>query len=327
VNSALFSSDGKRIVTVSTNTARVWDAQTGQPLTEPMKHDDDVDMAQFSPDGKRIVTVSTNTARVWDAQTGQPLTEPMKHISGVNSAQFSPDGKRIVTASWDRTARVWDAQTGQPLTEPMKHNLRVNSAQFSPDGKRIVTASWDHTARVWDAQTGQPLSEPLKHNDDVDLAQFSPDGKQIATASDDGPWRVWDIAPSGTGFPDWLLELAEAVVGGRLTPQGVLEPTGQDPVTVIGRIRQQLEQAPGNDDWVVWGRWFVADRATRTISPFSKVTVPEYIENRIKENTAESLAEAERLASGNTGLLERVSGARKKLEEGADRSAMPEKKE
>jgi hypothetical protein len=37
-----------------------------------------------------------------------------------------------------------------------------------------------------------------------------------------------------------------------------------------------LEQAPGNDDWVVWGRWFLADRATRTISPFSKVTIPEY---------------------------------------------------
>jgi dipeptidyl aminopeptidase/acylaminoacyl peptidase len=200
----------------------------------------------------------------------------MKHNSGVNSAQFSPDGKRVVTASEDNTARVWDAQTGQALVGHLKHNGEVISAQFSPDGKRIVTASQDGTARVWDAQSGQPLTEPMKHNGWVYSAQFSPDGKRIVTASGDNTARVWDIAPSGTGFPDWLLPLAEAVAGGRLNPQGVLEPTGQDPATVIGHIRRQLEQAPGNDDRVVWGRWFLADRATRTISPFSKVTIPEY---------------------------------------------------
>jgi len=33
---------------------------------------------------------------------------------------------------------------------------------------------------------------------------------------------------------------------------------------------------PANDDWVVWGRWFLADHSTRTISPFSKVTIPEH---------------------------------------------------
>ncbi|MCX6930139.1 MAG: protein kinase, partial [Verrucomicrobia bacterium] len=79
VSSAQFSPDGKRVLTVSTNVARVWDAQTGQPLTEPLKHTRAVNSAQFSPDGKRIVTASgdiNDGARVWDAQTGQPLTEP-----------------------------------------------------------------------------------------------------------------------------------------------------------------------------------------------------------------------------------------------------------
>src|SRR4030095_3768268 len=36
-------------------------------------------------------------------------------------------------------------------------------------------------------------------------------------------------------------------------------------------------------------KWSVADRRTRTISPFSQITVPEWLENRIKEGTVEGL--------------------------------------
>ena len=58
--SAAFSPDGKRIVTASADkTARVWDAETGKPIGEPLKgHDGIVCSAAFSPDGKRIVTAS-----------------------------------------------------------------------------------------------------------------------------------------------------------------------------------------------------------------------------------------------------------------------------
>ena len=139
------------------------------------------------------------------------------------------------------------------------------------------------TARLWDVQSGQPLTEPMKHNLTVNSAQFSPDGKRIVTASGDGTARVWDVAPSGTRFPGWLLELAEAVSGKRLNKQGVLEVTQGDPAEVIARIRRQLDQVPGNDDWVVWGRWFLADRATRTISPFSRVTMPEHLKRRAEK--------------------------------------------
>ena len=102
--------------------ARIWDAATAKPLTEPMKHDAEVRSAQSSPDGKLIVTASgllddvTGEARVWDTESGRPVTAPMKHTAPVRSAQFSPDSKRIVTASIGLVARVWDARTGKPLT-------------------------------------------------------------------------------------------------------------------------------------------------------------------------------------------------------------------
>ena len=170
VNSAQFSPDGKYIVTAfDDNTARVWDAKTGEPVTEPLKHEDSVNSAQFSSDGKYIVTASDdNTARVWDAKTGEPVTEPLKHENSVNPAQFSPDGKYIVTASYDYTARVWDAKTGEPVTESLRHEGPVYSAQFSPNGKYIVTASWewDKTARVWEFP---PLEELIdKYRNDLE---------------------------------------------------------------------------------------------------------------------------------------------------------------
>ena len=198
VKSAVFSPDGKYIVTASyDNTAKIWDAQSGQQVGETMKHDDDVCSASFSPDGKYIVTASwDNTAKIWDAQSGQQVGEAMKHDGDVRSAVFSPDGKYIVTASNDHTAKIWDAQSRQQVGETMKHDGDVNSVVFSPDGKYIVTASYDNTAKIWDAQSGQQVGETMKHDDDVCSASFSPDGKYIVTASWDNTAKIWD-AQSG----------------------------------------------------------------------------------------------------------------------------------
>ena len=55
VNSAAFSPDGTRVVTASDDkTARVWDAATGKPLGEPMRHE-----------GGGVTPPSAPTARGW----------------------------------------------------------------------------------------------------------------------------------------------------------------------------------------------------------------------------------------------------------------------
>jgi WD40 repeat protein len=63
---AVFSTDGERIVTASSDrTARIW-AADGTAIATLQGHEDHVNAAAFSPDGQRIVTASLDgTARVW----------------------------------------------------------------------------------------------------------------------------------------------------------------------------------------------------------------------------------------------------------------------
>jgi len=199
VNSAVFSPDGKSIVTASyDNTAKIWDAQSGWLLHSLEGHTDRVNFAVFSPDGKTIVTASGDkTAKIWDAQCGRLLHSLEGHTSWVESAAFSPDGKSIVTASWDdKTPIIWDAQSGLLLRTLKGHTYSVKSAVFSPDGKSIVTASYDNTAKIWDAQSGLLLHSLEGHTYSVKSAVFSPDGKSIVTTSEDKTAIIWD-AQSG----------------------------------------------------------------------------------------------------------------------------------
>ena len=99
VHVALFSPDGRRILTASADkTARLWDSTTGVPIGEPMRHEDEIVDAAFSPDGARIATASKDrTARLWDAATLKPLGEPMRHEHPVDHVAFNSTGTRIVT--------------------------------------------------------------------------------------------------------------------------------------------------------------------------------------------------------------------------------------
>ncbi|MGO8702168.1 MAG: protein kinase domain-containing protein [Limisphaerales bacterium] len=338
--SARFSPDGTRIVTASQDgTAGLWDAQTGRSLGQ-LKRDKTVPFlrAEFSADSRRVLTLSKDgTATVWDAQSGAGLVT----LDGeVTSAQFSPEGKRIVTIS-AATVRVWDVESGRPITDPLQHGGTVNSARFSPDGRRIVTAKAG-AVQIWDAFTGETLTEKLPHGRDtrpeerrtasgapvvgflwdVNSAEFSPDGKRVVTAADDGYSRVWDIAPAPRNAPLWLPELAEAVSGQVLDERGLLQPSGPNRAEIMARVRRELNASASNDDWSVWGRWFVSDPAARAISPFSTETLAHYVDDRIAEGTDDAFSLAEQAAGDDPALRKRVAEAAAKLKRSKEMAAL-----
>jgi WD40 repeat protein len=101
--------------------ARMFDAQTGRPLLEPLRHGEGglVEDAQFSNDGKRIITASTDgKAQIWDAATGQRLTEPFLHEEpSVHIARFSPDGRWALTTI-SGNLFVWETTPSFESTPP-----------------------------------------------------------------------------------------------------------------------------------------------------------------------------------------------------------------
>src|SRR5262249_8253623 len=154
--------------------------------------------------------------------TGQPLLKPLQHEKDVLSARFSPDGKWVLTTSEDGTARVWNARTAEPHSPLLQHAARVWVGAFSPDSRWVATGSDDPTLRLWHPQSGLPTSEPLSHPGVLVRLAFSPDGRRLLTFG--GQPKLWDVMVAPTPAPSWFCELAEAVGGSRLGPDGETLP-------------------------------------------------------------------------------------------------------
>lgn len=347
--SVSFSPDGKILAAASeAGKARTWDAATGKPLAPLMEYHEAAYHVSFSSDGKSLLIANgDNYADVRDPRTGARILR-LRRGNDIYSAEFSFDNKRIVTACADSTAQIWDAQSGAPLGAAMAHGFGVGSAEFNGDASLVVTASKDHTARIWRTSDDKLLAPPLQHPAPVGRASFSIDSSLVATVAGDKTLRLWDTSsgdqvqlptslPSGPPYfafsPDGLSLLIAGGSSGWIIdlPPNEESPSwladlldfaaalnnfdhSMQPDTVkIEAVRAQLNSASGSDRWTLFGKWYFADITQRPVSPWSHLSLENYVNLLIARGDRPSLEYAKVLSRPFPSWLAKVNSSLAKL--------------
>jgi hypothetical protein len=230
VRFALFSGDGRRIVTAGSNRVRVWEAESGRPVapavalahslpntmntstTGSTVSSNDLPV-QLSRDGRRLAALDDKAqVRVYALSTGsllfdpitdltarEPATDPSEGAGAARSRQvvgyrLSPDGRMLAFAmNFVRggVVHLYHLDTKRSLRFSSPHGF-VRCLDFSDDGRRLLVAATDMSVRTWDTETGLAIGPSLRQHVMPHLAAFSMDGRRIALHDSSGTLSLWD---------------------------------------------------------------------------------------------------------------------------------------
>jgi WD40 repeat protein len=283
-NSASFSPDGKRIVTVVDWSVQLWDAETGKRVgSEHACAPSDAEggaSTTFSPDSACFLMSCSDSrddklVSAWNCETSKPfdvfssrLVPPiLQHPEEVLEVQFTADGMRIVTTCQDHAVRVWDAEKGTLIGQPLRHAHRsgdgIESLAVSPEGRRILTFNdAENILRVWQVDEPRPLDQPLPA---VEKETVLPAG-----------------AP-----PEAFVE---ALCGYRFSDDGVLhEIADTETAALRAGLRAPTEHASTWQPLITW--WLTAPQ-DRPLFPGDKLTRRERVDQELATGTWEGISNA-----------------------------------
>jgi WD40 repeat protein len=199
---ALFSPDGKLIVTNGTNGFRLWDARTGKLVrTIPENFGFGFGRFRFSPDGKWLAaTQPDDSVHLLETDTGRLL----RRIPGpCDLLAVSPDARLLATAdlrllptgregTGDLT--LWDTATGKPARRlEGGHDQWGIDAAFTRDGRSLVTLGFDRKLCRWEVATGKLQNAVTLQLPRGRGFRLSADARTLAVVSDSGEAvQLWD---------------------------------------------------------------------------------------------------------------------------------------
>ena len=263
IYAAIFSPDGKYVVTSGYGAAVMWDVRTGREIRTFQGHSDMIRSVVFSLDGRYLATGSGDkTVKVWEVATGRKIVSFKEPTHVVKSVGLSPDGKYAVTGNEYGTVRFYDVSTGRVIWASGRGDNKVFFVRFSPDGShlavstkkvsqiwnvnkgkmirtidtrscvstdfspngRLIAVADGQTATLYDIDSGKRILNFIGHSGAIRSVAFSSHGSYLVTASEDKTARVWEVA---TGrLLRSLTGHSGAVTSAKFSPDGRYIATG-----------------------------------------------------------------------------------------------------
>ena len=193
VAEALFSDDGRFVLTVSDNSDRVpvskiWQ-RDGSNLAS-ITHVRGVKFARFLANNHVLSCGLDGKVVIWCNRPYGSETVRVEHTGPVTSVVISPAGKQLLTCSEDGTAKLMHCdQSGYWIEQAViGHHGAVLGGCFSSCGNSVMTFGADNSARLWAMDDFNYWQERavIHHNKTIYGAQFSPSGALAVTFSEDG---------------------------------------------------------------------------------------------------------------------------------------------
>jgi WD40 repeat protein len=193
VSSLAWRVDGKYLLTSSyDNTAKIWQAGTGQLVRTVTVGDVDLNIAVFSPDGKSFATGGDDKlVRVYDSESGKLVRALKGHEEIVEALAYAPNGKWLASGDDNGGLRIWK-QSGELVKALKSGHTLVRQLGFSPDSASLASIG-DNSVRLWNATKWSAKVITAKDDREVYSFSWAANGKRIVIAASDYVVRLIDL--------------------------------------------------------------------------------------------------------------------------------------
>jgi serine/threonine protein kinase/WD40 repeat protein len=188
------SDDGRYLLTIDGNTARVWEVSTGRSRGAPIVSSGTLSAATFAANASVVFTTDANAARLWDAGTGKPrspeLHGPSGNLTTLYSAAVSADARHVATAA-NGDVQVFDL----PSTSPRKlaFNAYGGVMALSHDGSLLCIGN-DYSTYLIDMQSQSQSERHVGLPSNSTFVSFAAQGTRLITITKGQTVTVWDTA-------------------------------------------------------------------------------------------------------------------------------------
>ena len=298
-----FLNSGTRCITLGFATApgdtaaRIWDPETGDPLSAPIFHSGGASAFGIDRNHARLATGKReHFVRIWDIRDRELASMRFDLAAGYpwridfgsqilrvrggsgETLRVNLASEELISDEEDRltgTGREFKSGQGWLWIEsnlsrylpPFAHEGTPSTAVFSPDGRHLVTGSKDGLARIYEVASATPL-KPLKHQSEVTCVEFDPSGEYLVSACADGSVHYWAFEKRES-LPD-SLQAHKKAVRSLCVRGGVIVSGAEDGSAHAWWPKEQRRVGPMAHEAAVRqleispsGKWFAAGTVTR----------------------------------------------------------------